>query len=1485
MIISAIPAVSGAEETAISGGFEYKLVSGEAQIVRALGNPKEVVVPSELDGYTVTSIGERAFEDKDNLVSVVLPDTVTLIGYDSFWGCDELNSVTFPKALKTIGDGAFEYCPKLTSAELPDTLRSIGRSAFEFTGLTSFEFPKNINSVGERAFGQTSLSSVVIPDVLTALSNSLFSNCKQLETVTFGGFPSSFGDNAFAACSSLKNIEIPDSVTTIGEGCFNACTSLEKITIPFSVTKIGANAFRNCTSLSELNFEEGLAELGSQAFVGCSSLTKVTLPDSLTTVGSGCFANCTSLTEVNFGKKLRSISERMFAGCTALEQLTIPNSINSIGENAFPTDTDLTLYSGYNSVAKTYALKNGIKFVEVNINPEGVHAVITLDSDKLEIMQYRRVKLGFKVENPGTSTTFTSENEGIAKVDADGYIEGMSPGETAVTVRNADAEAVIAVTVIASDFDIVNEKTSGFYKYFLVEDNELGRYAKITGYSGDEKEISIPEKLGGYPVKLIDESAFTDCASLERLIIPEGIVEICDKAFENCLSLQYIKIPSTLKIVGNSVFPEMLTDVYTLDFSDLETALRLCERNPNYYGSKFPSASDHRLYINGKSAETVTVPEGTKTIIMDVFTNVINVKKVILPKGVETIARYAFFNCSSLETINLPDGLTTVNEYAFSGCINLDGIILPNGCYYMNHAFENTGLTSVTIPGSANFSISCFSGCKKLETVYFNSRIYLNAKMLFWHCAALKSIYLSSSAAIDERTDIFLEMNATPTIYGYAGTSAEDIAKRYGLAYVELTEETEPPTEVGSEDVDSLAANNIYDRYYYDDETETLILTNDKSAVSVNDAEFYGLATSFFTKHLVIDKRLRSVASRVILPNLETMAIRGNVVKITDRTYRDCEKLRVVSLGDSVAEIGVSAFESCYNLENVPFGKGLKVIGDTAFKKCMAFRKIIIPPTVEEIGDMAFADCKWATSAVIPSSVTEIGLRAFGYLTDSYEYTRQNFTIYAYPDTEGARYAEENNFKLVLLDPDEPYPTAETDELKTDFTFENKPEAIPISSPYIYDSNTKTYTLTNKAGASSQPDYDVYNRETKTLVIDYEGDYRLTVETVKRFENIEKLIIRDGVSLIEGAAFHFAGDLEYVELGDCVKALDDECFANRNFTFVPTGKGLTRIGREAFYECRNMQTIKIPETVKSVGKRAFMNCSATSVTIPASVTEIGEEAFGYNVNYDTGKRSKKSVFTIYAPEGSAGAKYARDNGFALVTDGSADEPTEEAPTVATVATVYPNPSDSRPPLFPTEFPAVSVETEEYTFEPQETTVPATEPQETTVPATDPIETAVSTEPAEPVTDTAPAPKLTVKSSLKAGKTATLTVTGGVIKSVKSSKKAVLAVKGKKLTALKKGSSKITVTLTNGKKLTKTVRVTTSPTLSKKSIKLKKGAVAVVKISGKAASVKNVYYSTKKAVIIAGKNDKKIKIRALKRGKTTLKVKVNGVKLSLKVKIT
>ena len=247
MALTALVAVPvgayGREITSGDWWYEVNEDKTTATINRYLGSELEVTIPSEIDGYAVTALGDwvdldLAYSGYDYCyfgitydrptTNVIIPDSVTVIGTDSFGGCTSLTSVTIPDSVKTIGDYAFGGCTSLTSVTIPDSVKTIGDNSFR---------------------GCTSLTSVNIPYGMTMINRSTFFGCKSLTSVMIPDSVTTIGDYAFSGCDSMTSITIPDSVITIGEYAFDDCDSLAIVTIPDSVSFIGKGVLWNCHSV------------------------------------------------------------------------------------------------------------------------------------------------------------------------------------------------------------------------------------------------------------------------------------------------------------------------------------------------------------------------------------------------------------------------------------------------------------------------------------------------------------------------------------------------------------------------------------------------------------------------------------------------------------------------------------------------------------------------------------------------------------------------------------------------------------------------------------------------------------------------------------------------------------------------------------------------------------------------------------------------------------------------------------------------------------------------------------------------------------------------------------------------------------------------------------------------------------------------------------------------------------------------------------
>lgn len=142
-----------------------------------------------------------------------------------------IDSLVIPDSVTSIGDYAFFDCNNLTSIEIPNSVTSIGSSAFgDCNSLTNIKIPNSVTSIGDNTFsGCSSLISITISNKITNIGIRMFSSCTNLTNITIPDNVTNIRDYAFFYCTNLTNIKIPNRVTSIGNYVFYKCIKLSEI--------------------------------------------------------------------------------------------------------------------------------------------------------------------------------------------------------------------------------------------------------------------------------------------------------------------------------------------------------------------------------------------------------------------------------------------------------------------------------------------------------------------------------------------------------------------------------------------------------------------------------------------------------------------------------------------------------------------------------------------------------------------------------------------------------------------------------------------------------------------------------------------------------------------------------------------------------------------------------------------------------------------------------------------------------------------------------------------------------------------------------------------------------------------------------------------------------------------------------------------------------------------------------------------------------
>ena len=374
LLCSGIGKTAQAAESKTYNGFMYEEKESEITITGYVGDKTEVVIPGEINGKKVTTIGDRAFGECTSLTSVTIPEGVTGIGNRAFNDCTSLTSVTIPEGVTSIGDDAFSLCVKLTSISLPKSLTSIGSWGFSATGLTSITIPENVRSIGCEAFYACKLKKVVLPEGITRISSRTFAMCSNLTDITIPNSVTSIDEGAFCGCDKLDSIVIPDSVIEIdvrkkGEplnvnrwpafsrGVTIICSKnsaaykyAKENNLPIKLMPKPAKKGTILTVPSKKIKVKVTSSSKKNPTVAVMKITnkkakKLTIPSTVkvggvtyevTAVASQAFKGNKNLTNITIGRGITKIGKEAFSGCKNLKKITVTaGKLKTIRKSAF----------------------------------------------------------------------------------------------------------------------------------------------------------------------------------------------------------------------------------------------------------------------------------------------------------------------------------------------------------------------------------------------------------------------------------------------------------------------------------------------------------------------------------------------------------------------------------------------------------------------------------------------------------------------------------------------------------------------------------------------------------------------------------------------------------------------------------------------------------------------------------------------------------------------------------------------------------------------------------------------------------------------------------------------------------------------------------------------------------------------------------------------------------------------------------------------
>ena len=371
--------------------------------------------------------------------------------------------------------------------------------------------------------------------------------------------------------------------------------------------------------ITEVVVSEGITSVSSDAFGGLTNLIRVTLPSTLTSIKDGAFWYCDSLKSITIPRNVSELYNGAWNHCINLEEIRVDP------QNPCYADRDGILYNK----AMTELLRCPEAWKGTLSVPEGVQ--------KLENRAFYQCHGVTEVRLPSS----------VRELDYEVFFDCTS-------LKRADFSAIscefdISVFSGCSGLEwITLSKTYPYYK----QDNQGALYNKNMtcllycpgGYTGDFvvpfgvkeirynafagcgalKTVTIPGSVG-----VIDQDAFADCTTLERVVIGKGVKTIGSYAFARCFALKRIEIPYTVTTIESGAF---------------------------WYCT---------------SLQNIVMHHGVKTIEDSAFEGCESLTFVTIPDSVTYMGESLFVGCTALTAVVLPSAIETPDGGMFRGCENL----------------------------------------------------------------------------------------------------------------------------------------------------------------------------------------------------------------------------------------------------------------------------------------------------------------------------------------------------------------------------------------------------------------------------------------------------------------------------------------------------------------------------------------------------------------------------------------------------------------------------------------------------------------------------------------------------------------------------------------------------------------------------------------------------------------------------------------------
>jgi hypothetical protein len=1009
------------------------------------------------------------------------------------------------------------------------------------TALASVSFPTSISLIGTQAFKSTGLTNVTIPAAVTALTSSVFMDCRSLSKVTFAARSNSvrftsIGDYAFAGDVALSSFAFPAGVQSVGDCAFAGCLALpraifQSITVNstvYGLTAIGAGAFEDCAALGLVFFPSTMsgtsASVGEYAFKNCGVANLYlasTLPSGYAETGSSwnyvkTSSGTSSYVPITTNKSNIGYADSFYYG--RYDTTSVKDDYDII----------IYLYSGTSQTALN---------IPATLTDEvGTHKVVGVDT-KACLNHTELISLTFAENLQFINSEAFEGASNLQQIDFSGATALKTIGNMAFYVADSSS-SLTSFTTLFFPANITSIGANAFANYGYVTnltfENTTAKPSKLTTI-GDNAFVNLGKRTTAYDT---------------TLILPGSLTLIGTSAFNNALCVRSIvfsdpTVDTTLVVKATAFFNLFYLTSLTFSSSEKSTFKTYSIAEMKIFALDGPN-----MTYNGKTLHYVYIPNRVTQLGSNIFLNRARLSVYCQIASKPSTWADGWNNCGKIDigdTSNLQGGMNCPSFFnvSSSGCQFLHYSLTSGGATLFDFVQEDSSVNSVTLARyyfdgnqSASLTPTVPSSVTIGGTSYSVTKIGDSA--FFWSTI---NAYSNSAGAYTTNTSSLTKL--------YVPASVTAMGDYCFSATGTLTEIS----------LDSSATNQY-------------VMPTNLTSLGVFCFAFTGLVQAVLPGSITSMGEAKIVGSSPFLGcfNLTSLSI-SNLASATNQVYFSSQNVIFKkTTASNYGECYTMASGATYGTDGLKIAWGCTKLDPRSFRGQRKVTKILFPYTLSSIGEY-FIDS-------IGSAIDSSGKKGYNNLTSIRFYTDDSV---AYPASQCKTIEKVAFWSCTNLTTCE-FPSSLEEVQQEAFFNCKKLEYFPTTSASTDTGTSGVFTLPSKLATIG---FAAFQRCQKIKTLTFSSDMR----TLRNGNN-------DTLDESHSSSGAFAGctGLTSLTLNAGLETIGDYSFYgcnNAGFTTLTLPSSVTTVGKQAFRNTK-LTTATLSSGLTSLGDGAFQNATSLS---------------------------------------------------------------------------------------------------------------------------------------------------------------------------------------------------------------------------------------------------------------------------------------------------